>query len=259
MTEAASTPEARVLGPDAALGRWTDVLVGGRAGFVLEPVAPAPGTARPWVLYAPTFSRVLPDGTTAWLFAALVRRGLTVGGMDVGESYGSPAGRCLYDLYYDHVVARFGLDTVVRLLPQSRGGLMLYPWAAERPERIERIGGIFPVCDLRSFPGVEVAAAAYGLATGELTASLASHNPVDLAESLARAGVPVLHVHGDSDVVVPLEHNSAALQQRYRAWGGTMDLVVVPGQGHEVTPELFEAQDLVDFLAAIAPPRTTRA
>ncbi len=41
--------------------------------------------------------------------------------------------------------------------------------------------------------------------------ALARHNPVDRIEPLARAGVPVLHIHGDQDTVVPLKVNSAKL------------------------------------------------
>ena len=37
---------------------------------------------------------------------------------------------------------------------------MLYNWAAENPRRIACIAGIYPVCDFRSWPGVEKTAAA---------------------------------------------------------------------------------------------------
>ena len=138
------------------------------------------------------------------------------------------------------------------LLPQSRGGLMLYNWAAENPARVACIAGIYPVCDLRSYPGLERACSAYGLSAAELEARLAEHNPIDRLAPLAKAGVPILHVHGAADKVVPLEKNSAELARRYRALGGQAQLIVVPGKGHQVCDEFFHCRKLVDFVVANA-------
>ena len=136
------------------------------------------------------------------------------------------------------------------LLPQSRGGLMLYNWAAENPTRVACIAGIYTVCDLRSYPGLERACGAYGLSAAELAGHLAEHNPIDRLSSLAKAGVPILHIHGDADKVVPLEKNSGELARRYHALGGQVRLIVIPGKGHQVCDEFFHCQELVDFVAA---------
>jgi dipeptidyl aminopeptidase/acylaminoacyl peptidase len=141
------------------------------------------------------------------------------------------------------------------LLPQSRGGLMLYNWAAENPGRVACIAGIYTVCDLRSYPGLEKACSAYGLSAAQLQAHLAEHNPIDRLAPLAKAGAPILHVHGDADRVVPLEKNSGELARRYRALGGSMRLIVIPGKGHEVCNQFFHCQELVDFVTAHAQPR----
>ena len=76
----------------------------------------------------------------------------------MGESYGSPAGRKTFSEFHAHVVREHKLETKARLLAQSRGGLMLYNWAAENPEKVRCIAGIYPVCDLRSYPGLSKAA-----------------------------------------------------------------------------------------------------
>lgn len=60
---------------------------------------------------------------------------------------------------------------------------------------------------------------------------------------------PLFLVHGDSDEPVPLEHNSGVVRDRYAALGGRVELVVVPGRGHEVVPELFENAGLLSFLS----------
>ena len=106
------------------------------------------------------------------------------------------------------------------------------------------------MCDLRSYPGLERACGAYGLSAAELKAHLAEHNPIDRLSPLAKAGVPIMHVHGDSDKVVPLEKNSAELARRYRAVGAPVRLIVIPGKGHQVCDEFFHCRELVGFVIA---------
>ncbi len=86
----------------------------------------------------------------------------------------------------------------------------------------------------------------------ELEAHLVEHNPIDRLSSLAKAGVPILHIHGDADTVVSLEKNSGELARRYRALGGKVGLIVVPGKGHQVCDEFFHCRELADFVIAHA-------
>ena len=129
---------------------------------------------------------------------------------------------------------------------------MLYNWAVENPLRVACIAGIYTVCDLRSYPRLKRASQAYGLSEAELEAHLVQHNPIDRLAPLAAAHVPILHIHGDADKLVPLDANSAELDRRYRALGGAMKLIVVPGKGHQVCDEFFHCQELVDFVVANA-------
>ena len=80
----------------------------------------------------------------------------------------------------------------------------------------------------------------------------ATDNPIDRLASLAEAHVPIYHIHGDCDTVVPLEENSGKLAQRYRQLGGEITLNVVKGQGHNMWPGWFQSQELVDFVIAQA-------
>jgi len=137
-------------------------------------------------------------------------------------------------------------------LARSRGGLMLYNWAIENPESVAGIAGIFPVCDLRSYPGLKTAAPAYEMTEAELDRFLTDHNPVDRIIVLAKAGVPVYHMHGDVDHLVPLRENSLELKKRYDAYGGDMTLELVKGQGHNYWPGWYTNQDMADFVIACA-------
>ena len=226
----------------------TAVAIGNHKGFILQPSLPKGTEARPWVWYAPTIGSY-PNKSNEWLLKRLLERGFCVAGIDVGESYGSPAGRKVFSDFYRYVVHEFKLEPKARLLAQSRGGLMMYNWAVENPDKVRCIVGIYPVCDLRSYPGLDKAAGAYGMTPAELEKELARHNPIDRLEPLAKAGVPILHIHGSHDQVVPLEKNSQIMKDRYETLGGTMKLIVVPGKGHAEIPEYFQEQQLLDFLS----------
>jgi hypothetical protein len=226
----------------------TNIDIGKYKGFILQPAKPAADGARPWVWYAPTIGGH-PNQGNEWVLRKLLDRGFYVCGINVGESYGSPAGRKIFSEFHQHVVREYKLETKASLLAQSRGGLMLYNWAAENPDKVRCIVGIYPVCDLRSYPGLTNAAGAYGMTPAELEEKLTQHNPIDRLEPLAKARVPILHIHGDADRVVPLEKNSQIVLDRYTALGGKMKLIVIAGKGHAEIPEYFQEPRLVQFLS----------
>lgn len=221
--------------------------IGKHKGFILEPAQPGLAGQRPWVWYAPTIGSY-PNKSNEWVLKMLLDKGFYVAGVDVGESYGSPAGRKVFSDFHRHVVDEYKLEPKARLLPQSRGGLMMYNWAAENPEKVKCLAGIYPVCDLRSYPGLPKAAGAYGLSADDLAKQLTTHNPIDRLAPLAKAGVPILHIHGDADNVVPLDKNSQVVHDRYRELGGTMQLIVIAGKGHAEIPAYFQEPRIVQFL-----------
>jgi pimeloyl-ACP methyl ester carboxylesterase len=223
------------------------VQVGNSKGFVIKPTKPAADGTKPWLWYAPTIGGH-PNLTNEWVFRPLVERGFMICGVDVGESYGSPAGRKIFTDFYEKLRKDYGLDRKVSFLAQSRGGLMVYNWAAENPEKVRSIVGIYPVCDLRCYPGLDKAAPAYGMSEKELEAKLTEHNPIDRITSLARHSVPILHLHGDSDTVVPLDKNSQVVHDRYKVLDEGMELIVIKGKGHAEIPEFFESKRVVEFL-----------
>ena len=74
----------------------------------------------------------------------------------------------------------------------------------------------------------------------------------DFRPDLPSFNKPTLVIHGDADKIVPLELNSALVHDRYTALGGTMELIVPPGQGHNMWPGFFESPALVAFVKANA-------
>ena len=221
--------------------------VNGQDAFLVRPEATVAQKPMPWIWYAPTLPN-LPGEEENWMFDRFLGNGIAVAGIDVGESYGSPGGTGLYSQLYGDLVEKRGWSDRPGLLGRSRGGLMLYNWAVVNPHRVACIAGIYPVCNLNSYPGPDEACHAYHLTSKALASQVIRHNPIDRLEPLARARVPVFHIHGDNDNVVPLEDNSLVLYQRYLALDGPMTLEVVSGGGHDMWPGWFESQALVDFM-----------
>ncbi len=215
--------------------------------FVIHPTKPAPGGAKPWVWFAPTIGHH-PSSANSWLFSRLLAHGFSVASIYVGETFANPRSREQFAAFYRHVIQTYSLAPKVCLLAQSRGGLNHYNFAADHPEWVQCIAGIYPVGDLRSFPSLKRAAPAYGLSVEELEAQLPMHNPIDRLAPIARAHIPILHIHGDADKTVPLEQNSRVVYDRYRALGGPIELIVIPDKGHQNDPGFFESQAMLDFL-----------
>ena len=234
--------------PAQELGPREDFEVGGNKAFVwLPPEATRVEGKMPWVWYAPTFANRLPGKEEHWMINLFHRNGIAIAGIDVGESYGSPAGTSRYHAFYEHLTKSLGFSPRPVLLARSRGGLMLYNWAVEHPKSVAAVAGIYPVCDLRSYPGLAKAAGAYERTTAELESNLDKLNPVHRIASLAKEGVPILHIHGDQDRVVPNDQNSAAMAKNYRAAGGKMYLHVFPGQGHNMWEGWFRSPLVTEF------------
>lgn len=224
-------------------------LVGDAPAFIMWPEKSLRVTPQPWVWYAPTLPG-LPDKAEQWMHEQFTAAGIAVAGIDVGESYGSPAGREKYTALYKELTERRGFSKKPVLLCRSRGGLMVLNWSVEHPELVGGIAGIYPVFNYRSYPGLAGAAPAYGVTPEQLDSQSATMNPVERVEPLARAKVPVFLIHGDMDVTVPIEKNSSELLRRYREAGAekSVQLIVAAGQGHNYWEGFFKCRELVDFV-----------
>jgi len=223
-------------------------MVGERPAFVYLPEADKRSQPQPWIFYAPTLAQY-PDEAERWMHEQFLAAGIAVAGVDVGEAYGAPASHAVFDLLYAELTQRKGFAAKPCLFGRSRGGLWVSSWAIAHPERVAGIIGIYPVYDFRTYPGLKLAAPAYGLTPEQLEERNTEFNPIEKIERLARAGIPVTIIHGDDDKVVPLPQNSAELERRYEQAGAKqlVTLIVAKGQGHNFWPGFFQEQKLVDF------------
>ncbi|MFA6172730.1 MAG: prolyl oligopeptidase family serine peptidase [Kiritimatiellales bacterium] len=221
--------------------------VNGNQAFVMT--AQNSGGEKPWVWYAPTLGN-LPNRQHAWYFKQLIERGVSVAGINLGEVRGSPASAEKFTAFYDEMVRR-GFSPKPILLGQSRGGLMMLTWAMRHPDKLTAFAGIYPVCNLASWPmknSKDKVLKDYGLPEAELTANLSRYNPIDNLQGLLANKVPFFIVHGNADTLVPYDENGKLLKERCEAGGGQIAVKIIDGEGHKVTPGFFECQELLDFV-----------
>ncbi|MBI3985872.1 MAG: prolyl oligopeptidase family serine peptidase [Lentisphaerae bacterium] len=213
--------------------------VAGHKAFLVAATNRAAGEAGPWVWYAPIQGNDdKPGGHLTWMFERFLAAGISVAGMNTAQAYplyGGPEDRALFTALYDELVRKRGFSRKPCLLAQSRGGFQIYNWAAEHPESVGCIVGIYAAYDAKGWLSF-------------------TNIPMNHLEGLANAHVPLFNIHGDADDRVPLEKHPAELHRRYRELGGEATLVVVKGKGHAVLPEYFQSQELVDFVIVHARP-----
>lgn len=221
--------------------------VGGKKALVYA--APKPAADKPWVWYAPTLGGVSLAGRKLY-FESFLHAGISIAGYDLGEVRGSPASTAKFTEFYAAMVKR-GFSPKPILLGQSRGGIMTLAWAFRHPDKVLAWVGIYPVCNLASWPLKNSKAqtlADFAMPETELVAKLKEFNPVDNLSGLLANKVPMFVVHGDSDAVVPYADNTKLLKDRYEAAGGPITVKLIPGEGHKVGPAFFECRELVDFV-----------
>ncbi|MCF7848124.1 MAG: prolyl oligopeptidase family serine peptidase [Kiritimatiellales bacterium] len=204
---------------------------------------------KPWVWRARFF------GHEPQTDVALLEKGFHIAYVDVAGLYGSPKAVGRWDAFYEYLTTAKGFAKKPALEGMSRGGLIIYNWASKNPETVACIYADAPVCDIKSWPGTgekgKKMLSAYGFTPEQAEAF--KGNPVDNLKPLAAANVPLLHVVGDADTVVPVVDNTALMESRYKALGGSIQVIHKEGIGHH-PHSLKDPQPIVDFIVGHAAP-----
>jgi len=219
-----------------------------RPCIVITPQEPA--GHRPWIWRARFF------GHEPQTDLALLEKGFHLVYMDVANLFGSPTAVNHWNAFYHYLTGQQGFHPRVALEGMSRGGLIVYNWAGANPEKVACIYADNPVCDFKSWPAGrgkgkghqpswEACLKAYGLTEEQALAY--AHNPIDNLEPLARSVVPVLHVCGTADTVVPMSENTDIIEQRYRKLGGKITVIRKPGVDHH-PHSLKDPKPIIDFI-----------
>jgi sialidase-1 len=228
-----------------------DFVVDGRNAFLIMPKSPAAG--KPWIWRTEFFGHE-PQGDLA-----LLAKGFHVAYVDLQNMYGSPVAMGHMDAMYSHVTKEFGLSPKTVLEGFSRGGLFALNWAVRNPDKVACVYNDAPVCDFKSWPGGkgkgkgspgdwERVKSVYGFKSDDEAIEY-KLNPVDNLAPLAKAKIPLLHVCGETDDVVPIEENSLLVAERYKQLGGPMTLISKPNCNHH-PHSLKDPTRIVNFVLA---------
>jgi hypothetical protein len=238
-------------------GELVELRVHDRMAYVLKPTGAVDSQKR-WLWEFPYWLGI-NDGFGNLQHRNYVEKllvaGFHVAGIDVGPSCASPSAANVCQEFYERLVTDYGLNKRARIMGQSHGGLIAYGWAFRNPACVDRIAGICPATDFRTWPTLpnvipfSKQGLGYDLTLEELTGRIAEFNPIDNLAPLAKAKVKILHIHGDKDDLVPLAANSTELARRYHELGGAAEIVVLPGLGHG-GQVLYESEPLLSFLLA---------
>ena len=231
------------------VGKWNgfaihDFKVNGNACKLVVPDKAAP--ARPWVWRARFF------GHQPQADIALLKLGFHVAYANVGGLYGAPPAVKKWNEFHQYLTTEHKLAIKPALEGMSRGGLIIFNWAAANPDKVSCIYGDAPVCDIRSWPGKKGTGCmkVYGITVEQLADF--KENPIDHLAPLAKAKIPVLIVAGDADKTVPIKENALVLQERYKKLGGDIKLISKPGVGHH-PHSLKDPKPIVEFILKHTP------
>ncbi len=205
---------------------------------------------RPWIWRARFF------GHEPQTDVALLNKGYHVAYVNVGGLFGAPEAVKRWDTFYAYLTGELGFAKRPALEGMSRGGLIIFNWAKKNPTKVSCIYADAPVLDIRSWPGGkgrgkggggawQQALKAYGITDAE--SANFKGNPIDGLEPLAKARVPLLHVCGAADNVVPVEENTDVLEARYLKLGGKIQVIRKKGVGHH-PHSLKDPKIIVDFV-----------
>lgn len=216
--------------------------------YIVEPHQAAKGN--PWIWRARFW------GHEPQVDIDLLEQGFYLTYCEVGDLYGTEQAVERWNKFYGLAV-KAGLNKKVVLEGMSRGGLIVYNWAAENLDKVACIYADAPVMDFKSWPmgqgrsegserDTEKLLAAYGF-SDKAEACTWSKNPLDHAAAIAKADIPILHVVGDADNVVPVEENTALFERRLAKYGYTLKVIHKAGVGHH-PHSLNDPNQIVSFI-----------
>ncbi|WP_236590109.1 alpha/beta hydrolase family protein [Sphingobacterium siyangense] len=219
----------------------------GREAKIIRPKVTAVG--HPWVWRARFW------GHEPQVDIGLLEHGYHVVYCDVAELFGNEEALTIWDGFY-RKLQEGGLSKKSAMEGMSRGGVYIYNWCLRYPDRVNAIYADAPVLDFKSWPGGkttgkgsksdwEIFKKDYGLT--ETQAWAFADAPIDKAKIIAGFKIPLLHVVGDKDDVVPIAENTLPFAEEIRRAGGRIEIIHKPEVGHH--PHcLVDPSPIIDFI-----------
>ncbi|MCE6988826.1 SGNH/GDSL hydrolase family protein [Dyadobacter sp. CY323] len=219
-----------------------------RDAWYVKPHKAIPGNPWIWRAHFPTWHTEMDS--------ILLSRGFHVAYVNTNDMFAHPKAMQVWDNFYDYLVTKKQFAPKVALEGVSRGGLYVYGWAKRNPDKVSCIYAEAPVCDPKSWPGGK------GKGKGsekdwaewlklfnvkEDQVAEFKDIPINDLAGLASFKVPVLHVIGLQDKLVPPAENSDILIKNYQQLGGPVSVYAMTRgeqtlEGHHFPiehPEIF--------------------
>ena len=217
--------------------------LGGERGVLVQPKTPAPG--RPWLLRSEFFEQ------QPGVDLALLERGWHIASVEANHLYGSRKAMAVYNQFYAHLITYASLSERVVVAGFGRGALNAANFAATQPRRVAALYLDAPVLDIRSWPGPQrpkewaECLEAHGL--NEKSLAQFRGNPLDRITPISSGRIPVIIIAAEADGTVSFAANTGLFEQRYKAAGGTIQVIRKPGSEH-VPHSLSDPQPVLAFL-----------
>ena len=206
----------------------------GCEAWVVEPVKPAAGSPWVWCMEWPTafqermgVKELLEAGYRWVTFNPATGRHIKVAAGNQNDEM--VAKRCRFQKF---LVAELGLEAKCGLIGMSWGGFYSVRYASIHPECVKAIFLDAPLLDFSTLPGEHRAKRYqqirnyYPNITPDYDGTNDPLQPVSpaRAETIAKAGIPVLLIYGAADEVVPAESNCLRFATAYEKAGGHLKL-----------------------------------
>jgi len=224
---------------------------------------------RPWVWRAR-----FPNWHTE-MDSILLTEGYHIVYMNTNNMYGSPHAMAIWNRFYQYLSREQGFNKKVSLEGASRGGLFIYHWAKQNTDKVNCIYAEAPVCDFKSWPGGfgtgigspsdwELLKKEYGFLS-DAEAKAYQNNPIDQLDSLAKENIPILHMVGLQDQVVPVDENTMVLVNRYIKLGGIATVIPCTKGKQDLRGHHFVIEsprlgaDFIEYHSQTPPPLSSSA
>ncbi|MGI6495608.1 MAG: alpha/beta hydrolase family protein [Kiritimatiellia bacterium] len=220
----------------------------GRKGWVIEPGTPR--ADRPWCWTLQWMGAFL-DRTGA---PDLVRKGYHHVHLDAFDTRADDAGIAALASFQRYLVDELGFAAKANLIGMSWGGFYSIRYAAAHPDNVAAIYLDAPLLCL--MPTVKEIGPWQNEAPADGDWSADPRMPINLADKVAAAKIPILLLYGGMDSLVPPAANAEVFVPRFEAAGGDIQVVNRAAYGHHPHGvELDETSIITDFFDKPSKPK----
>lgn len=209
-----------------------------RAAWVVEP-SRAPLAGKPWT-WTMQWAEAFVDRTGV---PKLLEQGFHHATLEAFDLRATDEGLAQFAAFQKYLVEELGLAPQANLVGMSWGGFFSTRYAAKYPANVRKIYLDAPLLNFDGF-GQEQTGPWAKIPPADGNWNADPRMPVNLAEAIAKAGIPVLLLYGGQDQTVPPPKNCELFAARFKAAGGKIDVLKRGLFGHHphgVDPDKTDA------------------